>query len=71
MTLTSQQLSACMPGLREPKLSQYIPLLNAAMEEGQINTRLRVAAFLAQLGHESADLRFFEVVASGQAYEGR
>lgn len=71
MTLTSQQLAACMPGLHEPKLSLYLPLLVAAMEEGKINTRLRIAAFLAQLGHESVDLKYFEELSSGTAYEGR
>jgi predicted chitinase len=71
MILTSQQLAQCMPGLREPRLSQYLPLLVAAITEGRIDTRLRVAAFLAQLGHESVDLKHFEELASGQAYEGR
>lgn len=69
--LTAQQLAACMPGLREPELSQYLPLLIAAMAKGQINTRLRIAAFLAQLGHESVSLTRFEEGASGDAYEGR
>jgi putative chitinase len=71
MNLTVQQLAACMPGLHEPKLSQYLPLLVSAMTEGHIDTRLRIAAFLAQLGHESVDLKHFEELSSGQAYEGR
>ena len=31
----------------------------------------RQAAFLAQIGHESAGLRYMEEIADGSAYEGR
>ncbi len=36
----------------------WVPHLNAAMERFDIATPLRVAAFLAQIGHESARLRY-------------
>lgn len=36
-----------------------------------INTPLRAAHFLAQVGHESGELRYREEIASGAAYEGR
>lgn len=36
-----------------------------------INTRLRIAHFLAQIAHESAHFRTLEEYASGAAYEGR
>lgn len=41
------------------------------MVEFSINTPLRAAAFLAQLAHESGELRYMEEIASGAAYEGR
>jgi len=41
------------------------------MSEFEINTPLREAAFLAQLAHESGELRYMEEIASGSAYEGR
>ena len=41
------------------------------MEEFDINSAARQAAFLAQIGHESGQLRYSEEIASGAAYEGR
>lgn len=45
--------------------------LNTHMEKNGINTKLRVAHFLAQLGHESDHFRTTREYASGAAYEGR
>jgi putative chitinase len=41
------------------------------MLESGISTPLRMAHFLAQLAHESGELRYAEEIASGDAYEGR
>lgn len=41
------------------------------LTEYAVNTSLRIAAFLAQVGHESGRLRYLEEIASGEAYEGR
>lgn len=49
-------------------LSKYLP---AEMEKAGINTRLRIAHFLAQLCHESDHFRTMREYASGAAYEGR
>jgi putative chitinase len=53
------------------KARAYLPLLNRAMAEAHITTRQRKAMFLAQLAHESVQLRFMEEIASGAEYEGR
>ncbi len=66
-----QQLKRVMPNLSDAKARQVLPHLNKAMQEAQINTPKRQAAFLAQLAHESGELRYFEEIASGAAYEGR
>jgi putative chitinase len=60
-----------MKDLTEDKVTEYLSELNYAMNEGKINTCLRKAAFLAQLAHESGQLRFWEELASGASYEGR
>ncbi len=65
------QLRAIMPNLSEAKAKEYLPYLNQAMVQGGITTPKRQAAFLAQLAHESGQLRYFEEIASGAAYEGR
>jgi putative chitinase len=65
------QLRGIMPNLSVADANRYLPHLNAAMAEGGITTPRRQAAFLAQLAHESGQLRYFEEIASGAAYEGR
>jgi putative chitinase len=69
--LTSEQLRAIMPNLSAARAAEFLPHLNAVMTEYEINTPQRRAAFLAQLAHESGELRFMEEIASGEAYEGR
>ncbi len=69
--VTVGQLRAVMPNLSQAKAEQYLPHLNRAMAEANITTPKRKAAFLAQLAHESGQLRYMEEIASGAAYEGR
>jgi len=49
----------------------FLPYLNKAMEEYSINTPARQAAFLAQIAHESGELKYVKEIASGRAYEMR
>lgn len=69
--LTEEVLRQIMPNLPSSKRHLYLPHLNAAMLEFSITTELRAAAFLAQLAHESEELKYMEEIASGSAYEGR
>jgi putative chitinase len=54
--LTLEQLRAIMSSLPKDKAEKYLPFLNSAMQEANINTPLRQAAFLAQIAHESVEL---------------
>jgi putative chitinase len=58
--ITETQLSQIMPNLKPARRAECLPALLRAMEEFEINTPLRAAAFLAQLAHESAELARFE-----------
>ena len=60
-----------MPNCAAAASAEYLPFIQQAMQEFQITSYWREAAFLAQLAHESAELRYMEEIASGAAYEGR
>jgi putative chitinase len=70
-SLDASLLRILMPLSTEQLANTYLGPLIAAMNGNAINTPLRQAHFLAQLGHESASMRYTEEIASGQAYEGR
>lgn len=56
----------------DPKrCDRFLPHLNDTMSEFEINTPQRIRMFLAQIGHESGQLRYVQELASGKAYEGR
>jgi putative chitinase len=53
-TITLAQLVGIMPRNRQP--AAWIGVLNEALARFEINTTGRIAAFLAQIAHESAEL---------------
>lgn len=71
MLLTVQQLKYIAPRIKLVNLDIYVPLLNQYMDKYQINTKARIAPFLANVAHESAQFNRTEEIASGEAYEGR
>ncbi|MFK0088733.1 glycoside hydrolase family 19 protein [Pseudomonas sp. NPDC090755] len=56
MPLIEQQLLQILPKAR-PVAGIFLPALNRAMARYKIDSRVRQAAFLAQVGHESGQLR--------------
>jgi putative chitinase len=64
------QLQSIFP-LAQKRIGVFLEPLAAAMEEAEIRTPLRQAAFLAQIGHESGELAYTREVSSGEQYEGR
>jgi predicted chitinase len=69
--VTREQLRQIMPHLTDARLTEYFPFLEAAMKAFEITSYLREAAFLAQLAHESGELRWMQELGSGKEYEGR
>lgn len=57
MRLTLEQLLKILPEAGK-KAAAYLPHLLTAMANRQINNPRRIAAFLAQIGHESGSLRY-------------
>lgn len=69
--ITLAELKKIMPHAGK-RAEIYIAPLNAAMQEfGIAETPEREAAFLAQIAHESGEMRYVHEIASGEAYEGR
>jgi len=74
MSLTQQQLLQIFPNAGA-KAGVFVPVLDTAMQHYQIVGLKRVAAFIAQIGHESGQLRYVREIwgpTTQQAgYEGR
>lgn len=70
MTITPALLLAAV-GCTPERAALYAPHLSAACAHYGISTPARVAAFLAQLAHESGSFRWVRELADGSAYEGR
>jgi len=65
MTITAQQLLQILPNAGQ-KAGVFVPALNAAMGKYAIVTRLRIAAFIAQIGHESGQLQWVRELGGDQ-----
>lgn len=72
--MTPQDLARCT-GARIDRATEFLPHIEAAMDEFEINTPERQAAFLAQIGHESGGLHWLVELwgptAAQRGYEGR
>ena len=69
--ITHSQLQACMPHASTKNITKFLQPLNDAMQKYEIGTPRRIAAFIAQLMHESGSFVYVRELASGEAYEGR
>lgn len=69
--LTAGKLHATMPDATPEDIERFHAPLLEGMRANGIVSPLRMAHFLAQVGHESADLSCTEERDSGDAYEGR
>lgn len=65
MSITPQQLLQILPNAG-PKAGVFAPVLNAAMGKFGIVTLARQAAFIAQIGHESGQLRYVRELGNDQ-----
>ena len=74
MPITEQQLLRILPNAGR-QAGVFVPVLNTAMSKRGIVTIARIAAFIAQVGHESGQLRYVREIwgptAQQVGYEGR
>ncbi|VVM54575.1 hypothetical protein PS684_00100 [Pseudomonas fluorescens] len=74
MPITQQQLLQILPNARA-EVGVFVSALNTAMQQYQIVGLKRAAAFIAQIGHESGQLRYIREIwgptAAQRRYEGR
>ena len=68
MDITISMLITIMPGSKKVA-GKYLRYLNDTMRKYNINTRYRMAYFLATIAIESGELRYTEEIASGSAYD--
>ena len=73
--ITAQQLKNILPQATSANIEMYLPFLNSLLPQFGINTPVRIAAFLAQVGHESGQLRYNKEIwgptEAQKRYEGR
>ena len=65
MSITQQQLQQILPNAGQTA-GVFVPVLNTAMVRFQIIGTERVAAFIAQIGHESGQFRYVRELGSDQ-----
>ncbi|VVP54940.1 glycoside hydrolase family 19 protein [Pseudomonas fluorescens] len=74
MSITVQQLLQILPSAGK-QAGVFVPVLNTAMQRFQFVGDKRMAAFIAQIGHESGQLRYVREIwgstPSQVKYEGR
>lgn len=70
MLIESGELLAIMPNAGK-RIPAFLSPLNDTLTEFGITSGIRMAAFLAQIAHESGELRYVRELATGAAYEGR
>jgi putative chitinase len=74
MPITPQHLLQILPNART-QAGVFVSALNTAMQHYQIVGSKRAAAFIAQIGHESGQLRYVREIwgptAAQRGYEGR
>ena len=67
--LTDDQLKRIYPNSTKANRDKYLPWINRFAVTYDVDTYERLCAFLAQIGHESGQLRYVEEIASGAAYD--
>jgi len=71
MSLKAEHLHAILPNAPAGDIEEELPSIHRVIREYQINTKLRCAAFIANVAKESGELYYVEEIADGWDYEWR
>ena len=71
MQLILNQFLQLKPLCPKSKIQEYFDGFNSCLKEFEINTPLRISHFWGQVAQESLKLKYFEELASGDAYNNR
>lgn len=69
--MSKEELRKIAKYATQKNLDLFYPFFDKYMKEYEIVGKLREAAFIAQIIHESGSFKYTEEIASGEAYEGR
>lgn len=69
--MDKELLKKLVPKASNKTIDTFVEPLTKAMSEFSINSNYRIAAFIAQIAHESGNLYYVKELASGSAYEHR
>lgn len=71
MDLTKNMLLRAVPTLNLKRVDEFVASFNMWAIPMGINNKQRMVHYLAQVFHESGELKYTEEIASGEKYEGR
>lgn len=71
MEINPEKLGALYKHCPRARLGLFVEPLNQILPKYGVSTLPRLHMSLAQIGHESGELRYTSEIASGEAYEGR
>lgn len=71
MKITEANIRLIMGKAQDKRIREFVESFNKYADMFGINTPLRAAHYIAQVAHETGELRWLEELASGQQYEGR
>lgn len=69
MKITEQQIRRIMPRATSERVKEFVASFNEYNEVFGINTPIRAAMYIAQVAHETGELKWLEELASGAAYD--
>lgn len=69
MKITESEIRRIMPKAPAQRVREFVESFNKYADTFGITTKLRAAHYIAQVAHETMELKYLEEIASGAAYD--